>query len=161
MSAGACIIGKTTTSEFGAKAVAVPLSGATRNPWNLTKTSGGSSAGATASVAAGVTPFSIATDGGGSIRIPCSFTGLFGIKAQFARVPLYPVSAATTLAHCGSVARTVRDAALLLTAKSGFDARDPFSVAGPVPDYLGACEQSIKGMRNRLEPDLGLRLGGS
>ena len=156
MSAGACIIGKTTTSEFGAKAVGdSPLSGATRNPWNLTKTSGGSSAGATASVAAGVTPFSIATDGGGSIRIPCSFTGLFGIKAQFARVPLYPVSAATTLAHCGSVARTVRDAALLLTAESGFDARDPFSVAGPVPDYLGACEQSIKGMRIAWSPTLG------
>ena len=156
MSAGACIIGKTTTSEFGAKAVGdSPLSGATRNPWNLAKTSGGSSAGATASVAAGVTPFSIATDGGGSIRIPCSFTGLFGIKAQFARVPLYPVSAATTLAHCGSVARTVRDAALLLTAEFGFDARDPFSVAGPVPDYVGACEQPIKGMRIAWSPTLG------
>jgi aspartyl-tRNA(Asn)/glutamyl-tRNA(Gln) amidotransferase subunit A len=156
MAAGACIIGKTTSSEFGAKAVGdSPLTGATRNPWNLAKTSGGSSAGATASVAAGVTPFSIATDGGGSIRIPCSFTGLFGIKAQFARVPLYPVSAATTLAHCGSVARTVRDAALLLTAESGFEPRDPFSVAGPVPDYLGACEQPIKGMRIAWSPTLG------
>lgn len=156
MAAGACIIGKTTSSEFGAKAVGdSPLTGATHNPWNLAKTSGGSSAGATASVAAGVTPFSIATDGGGSIRIPCSLTGLFGIKAQFARVPLYPVGAATTLTHCGSVARTVRDAALLLTAESGFDPRDPFSVAGPVPDYLGACEQPVKGMRIAWSPTLG------
>jgi Asp-tRNA(Asn)/Glu-tRNA(Gln) amidotransferase A subunit family amidase len=156
IAAGACIIGKTTTSEFGAKAVGdCPLTGATRNPWNVSKTSGGSSAGATASVASGVTPFSVATDGGGSIRIPCSFTGLFGIKPQFARVPMYPVSAATTLAHCGSIARTVRDAALLLTAESGFDSRDPFSVADPAPDYLAACERPIKGMRIAWTPTLG------
>jgi Asp-tRNA(Asn)/Glu-tRNA(Gln) amidotransferase A subunit family amidase len=156
MAAGGCIIGKTTTSEFGAKAVGdSPLTGVTRNPWNLEKTSGGSSAGATASVAAGITPFSIATDGGGSVRIPCSFTGLFGIKPQYARVPMYPVSAATTLAHCGAIARTVRDAALLLTVESGFDARDPFSVAEAPPDYLRACDQPIKGMRIAWSPTLG------
>jgi Asp-tRNA(Asn)/Glu-tRNA(Gln) amidotransferase A subunit family amidase len=156
IAAGGCIIGKTTMSEFGAKAVGdSPLTGATRNPWDLDKTSGGSSAGATASVAAGVTPFSIATDGGGSVRIPCSFTGLFGIKPQYARVPMHPVSAATTLAHCGAIARTVRDAALLLTAESGFDARDPFSIAEAPPDYLGACEQQVKGMRIAWSPTLG------
>ena len=156
VAAGACIIGKTTTSEFGAKAVGdSPLTGATRNPWNTAKTAGGSSAGATASVAAGVTPFSIATDGGGSVRIPCSFTGLFGIKPQYARVPMYPVSAATTLAHCGAIARTVRDAALLLSAESGFDARDPYSVSEPAPDYLAACERSIKGMRIAWSATLG------
>ena len=156
VAAGACIIGKTTTSEFGAKAVGdSPLTGATRNPWNTAKTAGGSSAGATASVAAGITPFSIATDGGGSVRIPCSFTGLFGIKPQYARVPMYPVSAATTLAHCGAIARTVRDAALLLSAESGFDARDPYSVSEPTPDYLAACERPIKGMRIAWSPTLG------
>lgn len=156
IAAGGCIIGKTTSSEFGAKAVGdSPLTGATRNPWNVAKTSGGSSAGASASVASGITPFSIATDGGGSIRIPCSFTGLFGIKPQFARVAMYPVSAATTLAHCGSVARTVRDVALLLTAESGFDPRDPFSIAEPAPDYLAACERPIKGMRIAWSPTLG------
>jgi aspartyl-tRNA(Asn)/glutamyl-tRNA(Gln) amidotransferase subunit A len=146
--AGACIIGKSTTSEFGCKAVGdSPLTGITRNPWSLDKTPGGSSAGAAASVAAGMTPFSLGTDGGGSIRIPASLCGLFGIKAQFGRVPVYPVSATPTLAHVGPLARTVRDAALLLSVISGQDDRDPFSVAGPVPDYLSACELPVKGLR--------------
>src|SRR5580692_7752720 len=92
--AGGILIGKTTTSEFGCKPVGdSPLTGITRNPWNLAKTPGGSSAGAAASVAAGITPFALGTDGGGSIRIPSSFCGLFGIKAHFGRVPLYPVTA--------------------------------------------------------------------
>ena len=83
--AGAVIVGKTTTSEFGCKAVGdSPLTGTTRNPWNPAKTPGGSSAGAAASVAAGVTPFALGTDGGGSVRIPGSLTGLFTIKPQFA-----------------------------------------------------------------------------
>ena len=129
--AGACIIGKSTTSEFGCKAVGdSPLTGITRNPWNTGATPGGSSAGAAASVAAGLTPFALGTDGGGSIRIPASLCGLFGIKAQFGRVPVYPVSATPTLAHVGPLARTVRDAALLLSVISGQDDRDPFSVAG-------------------------------
>ena len=155
-SAGACIIGKTTTSEFGCKAVGdSPLAGITRNPWDTTKTPGGSSAGAAASVAAGMTPFALGTDGGGSIRIPAALCGLFGIKAQFGRVPVYPVSATPTLAHVGPLARTVRDAALLLSVISGYDRRDPFSVAGPVPDYLGACDKSVKGMRIAWSRTLG------
>lgn len=154
--AGACIIGKSTTSEFGCKGTGdSPLSGVTRNPWNLDKTPGGSSAGAGASVAAGLTPFALGTDGGGSIRIPSSLCGLFGIKAQFSRVPLFPIPATPTLAHVGPLARTVRDAALLLTAISGHDARDPFAVAGPVPDYLGACGQTIEGMRIAWSPTFG------
>jgi len=154
--AGAAIVGKTTASEFGCKAVGdSPLTGITRNPWNLERTSGGSSAGAVASVASGVTPIAIATDGGGSIRIPCSMTGLFGIKPQFARIPMYPASAAPTLGHVGAIGRTVRDAAVLLTAESGNDKRDPFSVAEPVPDYLGACDQSPKGLRIAWSPTLG------
>ncbi len=154
--AGACIIGKSTTSEFGCKGTGdSPLTGVTRNPWNLAKTPGGSSAGAGASVAAGLTPFALGTDGGGSIRIPSSLCGLFGIKAQFSRVPLFPIPATPTLAHVGPLARTVRDAALLLTAISGHDPRDPFAVAGPVPDYLGACGQSIEGMRIAWSPTFG------
>ena len=154
--AGACIIGKSTTSEFGCKGTGdSPLTGVTRNPWNLDTTPGGSSAGAGASVAAGLTPFSLGTDGGGSIRIPSSLCGLFGIKAQFSRVPLFPIPATPTLAHVGPLARTVRDAALLLSAISGHDRRDPFAVAGPVPDYLGACEQSVKGMRIAWSPTFG------
>jgi aspartyl-tRNA(Asn)/glutamyl-tRNA(Gln) amidotransferase subunit A len=118
--AGAIIIGKTTTSEFGAKPVGdSPLTGITRHPWNLEKTPGGSSAGAAASVAAGITPFAVGTDGGGSLRIPASLTGLVGLKAQFGRVPVWPTSATPTLAHVGSLARNVVDAALLTTAISG------------------------------------------
>lgn len=153
---GACIVGKTTTSEFGCKAVGDnPLTGITRNPWNTDKTPGGSSAGAAASIAAGVTPFGLGTDGGGSVRIPASFTGLFAIKPQFARIPVYPVSATTTLAHVGPMSRTVRDAALLLAAIAGFDARDPFAVAEEVPDFLAACETPIKGMRIAWSPTYG------
>lgn len=154
--AGACIIGKTTTSEFGCKAVGdSPLAGITRNPWDTRKTPGGSSAGAAASIAAGITPFGLGTDGGGSIRIPASLCGLFGIKAQFGRVPVYPVSATPTLAHVGPLARTVRDAALLLSVISGHDLRDPFSVAAAVPDFLGACDRPVKGMRIAWSRTLG------
>ena len=154
--AGGVIVGKTTTSEFGCKAVGdSPLTGITRNPWNLAKTPGGSSAGAAASIAAGVTPFALGTDGGGSVRIPGSLTGLFTVKPQFARVPVFPESASPTLAHVGPMARTVRDAALLLTAIAGFDRRDPFSVAEPVPDFPGACDRPIRGMRIAWSPTLG------
>ncbi|HZP41869.1 MAG TPA: amidase family protein [Candidatus Binatia bacterium] len=154
--AGAALLGKTTTSEFGCKAVGdCPLTGATRNPWDVSKTAGGSSAGAAASVAAGVTPFAIGTDGGGSLRIPGALTGLFAVKPQFARVPMFPVSAAPTLGHAGVMARTVRDAALLLGVVSGFDARDAFSVAAPVPDYLAACDRGVRGMRVAWSPTLG------
>ena len=154
--AGACIIGKTTTSEFGCKAAGdSPLTGITRNPWNTAKTPGGSSCGAAASIAAGISPFGLGTDGGGSIREPSALTGLFGLKAQFARVPVFPTAATPTLSHVGPIARTVRDAALLLTAIAGYDARDPFSVAEPVPDFLAACERPVKGMRIAWSPTLG------
>jgi len=154
--AGACIVGKTTTTEFGCKAAGdSPLSGTTRNPWNLSKTPGGSSLGAASSVAAGVTPFALGTDGGGSIRTPSAFTGLFGVKAQFGRVPVFPASSTPTLAHVGPLARVVRDAALLLQVVSGHDRRDPFSVSGPVPDYVAACDDGVKGMRIAWAPTLG------
>jgi Asp-tRNA(Asn)/Glu-tRNA(Gln) amidotransferase A subunit family amidase len=153
---GACIIGKTTTSEFGCKAVGdSPLTGITRNPWNLKKTPGGSSCGAASSVAAGYTPFALGTDGGGSVRIPASLTGLFAIKANFSRVPIFPVSATPTLAHVGPMTRTVRDAALLLTAIAGHDRRDAFGVAEPVPDFLAACGRPVKGMRIAWSPTYG------
>ncbi len=154
--AGAILIGKTTTSEFGCKPVGdSPLTGITRHPWNLAKTPGGSSAGCAASVAAGITPFALGTDGGGSIRIPAAFTGTFGFKANFGRVPVWPTSATPTLAHVCPLARNVEDAALLLTAISGYDGRDPASIAGPVPDFLGACNAPVKGMRIAWSPTLG------
>lgn len=155
--AGAGIIGKTTTTEFGSKAGGgdSPLSGVTYNPWNLDKTPGGSSSGSAASVAAGITPFALGTDGGGSVRIPSSLCGLFGIKAQFGRVPVFPTSATPTLAHVGVLSRNVRDAALLLQAISGYDARDPASVSAPVPDFMKACETPVEGLRIAWSPTLG------
>lgn len=150
------IVGKTTTSEFGCKGVgSSPLTGVTRNPWDLRKTPGGSSAGAAASIAAGVTPIGLGTDGGGSIRLPCSLSGLFGIKGHFGRVPVFPTSATPTLAHVGPMARTVRDAALLLQTVSGFDPRDPGAVAQPVPDFLRECDLPAKGLRIAWSPTLG------
>src|SRR5438034_1334509 len=104
---GAVLLGKTTTPEFGWKGVTdSPLTGITRNPWNPAKTPGGSSGGAAAAVAAGMGPLAVGTDGGGSIRIPCSFTGLFGIKGSFGRVPAWPLSPFGTVAHAGPIFQT-------------------------------------------------------
>lgn len=153
---GGILIGKTTTSEFGCKPIGdSPLTGITRNPWNLAMTPGGSSAGAAASVAAGITPFALGTDGGGSIRIPCAFSGLSGLKGQFGRVPVWPTSATPTLAHVGPIARSMADAALLFSAVAGYDRRDPFAVAGPVPDVMGAAQASVAGMRVAYSPTFG------
>src|SRR6185503_18294324 len=97
---GAVLVGKTTTPEFGWKGVTDnPLTGITRNPWNPKLTPGGSSGGSTAAVAAGMGPLTVGTDGGGSIRIPCAFTGLFGLKPSFGRVPAWPLSPFGTVAH--------------------------------------------------------------
>ena len=154
--AGAIVIGKTTTSEFGCKAVGdSPLTGITRHPWNLDKTPGGSSAGAAASVAASITPLALGTDGGGSLRIPAALTGLVGFKAQAGRVPVWPTSATPTLAHVGALARNVGDAALLTTVMAGYDARDPFSVAGPMPDLAAASHAPLDGLRVAWSSTLG------
>jgi aspartyl-tRNA(Asn)/glutamyl-tRNA(Gln) amidotransferase subunit A len=109
--AGAILVGKTTTPEFGWKGTTdSPLTGISRNPWDPTKTPGGSSGGAAAAVAAGLAPLAVGTDGGGSIRIPGSFCGVFGFKPTCGVVPVYPVSATGTLSHVGPLTRTVRDA---------------------------------------------------
>ena len=123
-----------------------PLTGITRNPWNPDVTPGGSSAGAGALAAAGIVPVTIGTDGGGSVRIPASLCGLFGMKGHFGRVPVWPVSATATLAHVGPLSRDVRDSALMMNVISGFDFRDPYAVAEPVPDFLAACERDPKGL---------------
>jgi aspartyl-tRNA(Asn)/glutamyl-tRNA(Gln) amidotransferase subunit A len=154
--AGAILIGKTTTSEFGCKAVGdSPLTGSTRNPWDLSKTAGGSSAGAAASVASGVTSVALGTDGGGSIRIPAAMTGLFGVKAQFGRVPVFPVAANPTLAHVCPIGRDVRDVALLLGVLSGYDARDPHSVPVAAPNYLAACDSDPRTLKIAWSPSFG------
>jgi aspartyl-tRNA(Asn)/glutamyl-tRNA(Gln) amidotransferase subunit A len=126
--AGACILGKTTTSELGSKAVGhSPLTGHTLNPWDRTLTAGGSSAGAAAGVAARMFPVALGTDGGGSSRIPASFCGVAGFKPTFGRVPVWPISATPTLAHIGILANRASDIEPVLSAIQGFDRRDPFS----------------------------------
>ena len=152
--AGAIIIGKTTTSEFGYRGYTRSLvHGDTRNPWHLGRTPGGSSGGAAASVAAGVTAIALGTDGGGSVRAPCSLTGLVGIKANFGRIPVWPGSATSTLAHVGPIARNVDDAALLLSVCAGPDARDPFSLMPPIGEPPPRAE--VSRLRVAFSPTLG------
>lgn len=155
LAAGAILIGKTTTPEFAFKPVTdSPLTGITRNPWDLKKTPGGSSGGACAAVAAGLGPIAIGSDAGGSIRAPSSFTGIFGLKPSFGRVAYYP-SAPVPLVHAGPMARTVRDAALTLNVIAGPDERDLVSLPADATDYLSACEGGIRGLRVGWSPALG------
>ena len=119
------MIGKTTTPEFGWKgSTDSPLTGITRNPWNMDKTPGGSSGGSSAALAARFCPLALGTDGGGSIRIPASFTATYGLKPSFGRVPACPLSPFGTVAHVGPMSRTVRDSAMLLNVIAQPDARD-------------------------------------
>jgi aspartyl-tRNA(Asn)/glutamyl-tRNA(Gln) amidotransferase subunit A len=156
LSSGAIVIGKTTTPEFGFKGVTdSPVTGVSRNPWNLEKTCGGSSGGAGAAVATGLGPLAVGTDGAGSIRIPSSFNGIFGLKPSFGRVAVYPPSPVATLVHAGPMTRTVHDAALMLTAMAGPDERDLLSLPADPTDYLAACEGGIRGLRVAWSPTLG------
>ena len=122
---GAVLLGKTTTPEFGWKGVTdSPLTGITRNPWNPEMTPGGSSGGAAVAAAMGMGALHIGTDGGGSIRIPAAFTGIFGFKQTFGRVPAWPLSPFGTLANVGPMTRAVADAALMLNVLAQADWRD-------------------------------------
>ena len=153
---GALLIGKTTTPEFGWKGVTdSPLTGITRNPWNLDKTPGGSSGGAAAAVAAGMGPLAVGTDGGGSIRIPCSFTGLFGIKPSFGRVPAWPLSPFGTVAHVGPITRDVTDAALMLSVLAQPDARDWHALPYEPRDYRAGLGGGVHDLRIAYSPNLG------
>jgi aspartyl-tRNA(Asn)/glutamyl-tRNA(Gln) amidotransferase subunit A len=153
---GAVLLGKTTTPEFGWKGVTdSPLTGVTRNPWNTKLTPGGSSGGAAAAVASGMGPLAIGTDGGGSIRIPCAFTGLFGLKPSFGRVPAWPLSPMGTVAHVGPMTRTVEDAALMMNVISLPDARDWHALPYDSPDYRVGLEDGVKGLRIAFSEDLG------
>jgi aspartyl-tRNA(Asn)/glutamyl-tRNA(Gln) amidotransferase subunit A len=156
--AGAILIGKTTTPEFGHKGVTdSPLCGVTRNPWNPALTPGGSSGGAAAAVAAGLGPLAVGTDGGGSIRVPASFSGIYGLKPSFGRVPMYPrFPGWHGVTVAGPMTRTVRDAALMLDVMAGPDDRDMHSLPAPVgPSCLEACETGIAGLSVGWSPDLG------
>ena len=153
---GAVLIGKTTTPEFGWKGVTdSPLTGITRNPWDPGMTPGGSSGGSAAAVATGMAALSIGTDGGGSIRIPCGFTGLFGIKATFGRVPAWPLSPFGTVSHVGPMTRTVTDSALMLSVISEPDYRDWHALPHEKHDYRIGLEAGVKDLRIAYSPDLG------
>ncbi len=151
---GAVFLGKTTTPEFGHKGVTdSPLTGITRNPWNTERTSGGSSGGASSAVAAGMGPLAFGTDAGGSIRIPAGFTGVFGHKPSFGRVPAWPASPFSTLAHVGPMTRTVADAALMANVMAGPHPLDHASLPKKLTLPLDA--PGIAGMRIAYSIDLG------
>jgi aspartyl-tRNA(Asn)/glutamyl-tRNA(Gln) amidotransferase subunit A len=159
------IIAKTNVPEFGYSGVGhSQVFPATRNPWNTALTPGGSSAGSGASVAAGVAPFAIGSDGGGSVRIPAAHCGLYGLEASMGRVPLYPgcrderypgVSSWETLEHIGPMSRTVADTALMLNVIAGPDPRDRYSIPAADYDYVAATEGDIRGLRIAYSEDWG------
>jgi aspartyl-tRNA(Asn)/glutamyl-tRNA(Gln) amidotransferase subunit A len=163
--AGAVMLGKTNVAELGYGGVGWnQVAPTTSNPWDLTKTSGGSSAGSAAAVASGMGSLTFGSDGGGSVRGPSSFNHLFGMKASFGRVPLYPgcrderypgVSSWETIEHIGPMTRTVEDSALLLKVVVGPDMRDRHSLPQVDFDWLGVIKEEFKGKKIAYSPDLG------
>ena len=153
---GAVLLGSTTTPEFGWKGVTDnPLGHLARNPWDVSRTPGGSSGGAAVAAALGMGALHVGTDGGGSIRIPSSFTGIVGLKPTFGRVPAWPLSPFGTVAHLGPMTRTVEDAALMLTVISRPDIRDWHALPADGRDYRIGLERGIAGLRIAASPDFG------
>lgn len=157
--AGAIVVGKTNTSEFGIKGTTDNLLfGPTSTPFDLIRNAGGSSGGSAAAVADGLAALGQGTDGGGSVRIPAANCGVYGIKATFGRVPVAARPDAfnwhTPFVDVGPLAKTVGDAALMLSVLAGPHPRDPHSLPD-CPDYLGAVGQSVEGLRIAYSPDLG------
>jgi Asp-tRNA(Asn)/Glu-tRNA(Gln) amidotransferase A subunit family amidase len=154
--AGGILLGKTNTPTFGWIGLTHNLLfGATRNPWSLEHSPGGSSGGASAAAAAGLGPLHVGTDGGGSIRIPASFAGIFGFKASYGRIPAYPPSGTWNLSHVGPMTRTVGDAALMLSVCAGPDERDQYSLPAERIDYTRALRGPLRGLRIAYAEDLG------
>ncbi|MCU4746654.1 amidase [Streptomyces sp. G-5] len=158
---GAVFIGKTTTPEFGWKGVTdSPRHGATGNPYAPERTAGGSSGGSAAAVRAGAGPLSLGTDGGGSVRIPGSFCGVFALKPTYGRVAIYPASAFGTLAHVGPITRDARDAALLMDVIARPDPRDwsALPATGGAHGFrtaVAGAEDTVRGLRVAYSPRLG------
>lgn len=159
-SAGAVILGKTTTPEFGWKGVSQsPLTGITSNPWKHGYNTGASSAGAGAGAAAGFGPLHQGSDGAGSIRMPSHFSGVFGLKPTYGRIPNWPVSNGDQTSHIGPMTRTVRDAALMLHVMSGAHPWDHYSLEAPPEDYpallAGELSREMGHLKVAFSPDLG------
>ena len=154
--AGMILVGRTNTPEQGWKGVTDNrVFGITRNPWTTALTPGGSSGGASAAVAAGLGPIGVGTDGGGSLRIPASFCGVFGFKASFGRVPNWPGSGGAMLRHIGTITRTVGDMATALDVMAGPDPRDLLSLPATCESYSAHLDQGICGKRIAYSPNLG------
>lgn len=154
--AGAILLGKCHTQEFASGPMSHnPHLGTARNPWDLNRITGGSSTGSAASVAAGMVPAALGTDTGSSIRGPATHCGIVGLKPTHGRVSLAGVCPnALSYDHVGPLVRTVRDAAMVLQAIAGYDARDPYSRDVAVPDFSARLEESVRGLRLALCPDL-------
>jgi aspartyl-tRNA(Asn)/glutamyl-tRNA(Gln) amidotransferase subunit A len=154
--AGAVLLGKVTSPDHGWKGVTdSPLCGITRNPWNLDKTPGGSSGGSSAALAARMAPLALGTDGGGSIRIPAGFSGVFGIKPNFGRVPAWPISPFGTLSHLGPMSRDVEGSAMLLDVMARPDARDWQALPPPARSFADGLRDGIRGKRIAFSPAMG------
>lgn len=158
--AGVIILGKTNTPEFGAIGLNINRLGEPcRNPWNTERTTGASSGGAGAAMAAGLCALATGGDGGGSIRIPASYCGLYGIKNTQGRVPRYGGTPGTHLPNFtsqqGPLSRNVKDSAMMLQVLAGYDPRDPSSLRETPPDFIAALDKDIKGLRIGWTPDMG------
>jgi aspartyl-tRNA(Asn)/glutamyl-tRNA(Gln) amidotransferase subunit A len=155
--AGAIILGKTTMPDFAYKVTTEsPLTGNTVNPWNLEHSPGGSSGGAAAAVASGLGPLALGTDGGGSIRVPAAWSGIYGFKPSFGRVPHYPRGTFAPLSHVGPMTRTVMDAALMMQEISRTDDRDWYSLPPQAIDFCAETRGSVAGMTIAVSLTLGL-----
>jgi len=153
---GAVIFGKTTTPELGWKGITdSALCGITRNPWNTGRTPGDSSGGAAAAAALGMGALHSGSDGGGSIRIPAGFTGVFGFKPTFGRVPAWPASPFGSVSHLGPITRTVADAALMMNVVSEPDARDWTALPPERVDYRLDLDRGVVGLRIAFAPQAG------
>ena len=160
LDAGAVMLGKTNVPEFGMVGTCENSLGVLgRNPWNTDRTPGGSSGGAAAAVAAHLCPVATGSDGGGSLRIPANFCGIYAIKPTLGRVSGYTGLGGPPILNIfsqpGPLARTVRDAALLLQVMAGFDRRDQASIRQTPPDFMAATERDVDGLRIGWSPDFG------
>ena len=154
---GAVVLGKNATPEFAWKGVTDSIrQGVTGNPWGAHLTPGGSSGGAATAVGLGMGTWSVGTDGGGSVRIPASFTGTVALKPTFGLVPMYPPSPYGTLAHGGPMTRSVADAALMMDVLTGVDSRDWFAMPTPRRSFLDGLDDGVAGVRVAFSPTLGL-----
>lgn len=153
---GAVLLGKTATPEFGWKGVTDSIRyGVTGNPWDPSRTAGGSSGGSAAAVALGMGAWSVGTDGGGSVRIPAGFSGIVALKPTHGLVPLWPASPFGALSHIGPMTRDVTDAALMLDVLTGFDSRDPTAMPTPTRSFLDGLDGGVRGLRIAFSPNLG------